>query len=159
MGGRGGPRDARPKRPDLAWHTIETNQFGTDEFLRWCGRAGVEPMMAVNLGTRGVAEAVDLLEYTNHPGGTHFSDLRAAHGTPKPYDVKLWCLGNELDGPWQVGFKTAHEYGRLAAQTARAMRMLDPDLTFVAVGSSGSRCPSSAPGRRRCWPRRTRRST
>ncbi|MFI5844086.1 alpha-N-arabinofuranosidase [Catenuloplanes sp. NPDC051500] len=136
-----GPRASRKKRPDLAWHTIETNQFGTDEFLRWCGRAGVEPMMAVNLGTRGVAEAVDLLEYTNHPGGTHFSDLRALHGTPKPYDVKLWCLGNELDGPWQVGFKTAHEYGRLAAQTARAMRMLNPDLTFVAVGSSGSAMP------------------
>ncbi|WP_033341067.1 arabinosylfuranosidase ArfA [Catenuloplanes japonicus] len=131
----------RIKRPDLAWHTIETNRFGTDEFLRWCGRAGVEPMMAVNLGTRGVAEAVDLLEYTNHPGGTHFSDLRAANGRAKPYDVRLWCLGNELDGPWQVGFKTAREYGRLAAQTARAMRMLDPDLSFVAVGSSGSAMP------------------
>ncbi|GAB7042305.1 MULTISPECIES: arabinosylfuranosidase ArfA [Catenuloplanes] len=131
----------RVRRPDLAWHTIETNEFGTDEFLRWCARAGVEPMMAVNLGTRGVAEAVDLLEYTNHPGGTHFSDLRVANGNPKPYDVRLWCLGNELDGPWQVGFKTAREYGRLAAQTARAMRMLDPNLTFVAVGSSGSGMP------------------
>ncbi|WP_432886761.1 alpha-N-arabinofuranosidase [Kribbella sp. CA-245084] len=135
-----GPRDERPRRLDLAWHSIETNEFGLDEFSKWCVKAGVEPMMALNLGTRGVQEALDLLEYTNHPGGTALSDLREQHGAA-PYGIKLWCLGNELDGPWQVGHKTPTEYGRLAAETARVMRMVDKDLELVACGSSSSRMP------------------
>ncbi|SCG35709.1 hypothetical protein GA0070560_101477 [Micromonospora halophytica] len=97
-----GPVGDRPRRLDLAWKTIETNAFGLNEFMAWAGEAGVEPMMAVNLGTRGVQEACDLLEYANHPGGTHLSDLRREHGVEHPYGVRLWCLGNELDGPWQV---------------------------------------------------------
>ena len=135
-----GPRAERPRRLDLAWHSVETNEFGLDEFSRWCAKAGVEPMMAINLGTRGVQEALDLLEYANHPGGTALSDLREQHGAA-PYGIKLWCLGNELDGPWQVGHKTPTEYGRLAAETARAMRMIDKDLELVACGSSSSRMP------------------
>lgn len=137
-----GPRETRPRRLELAWHSIETNQFGLDEFVRWCAKAGVEPMMAINLGTRGVQEALDLQEYANHPGGTAWSDLRAEHGAGSPYGLKLWCLGNELDGPWQIGHKTAAEYGRLAAETARAMRMVEPDLELVACGSSGSGMPT-----------------
>ena len=137
-----GPREQRPVRPELAWHAIETNEFGTDEFLRWCDRAGVEPMMAVNLGTRGVAEALDLLEYTSHPGGTHWSRRRVEAGAPEPYRIRMWCLGNEMDGPWQIGQKTAREYGRLAGQTARAMRMAVPDLELVVCGSSGSSMPT-----------------
>jgi alpha-N-arabinofuranosidase len=133
-----GPQADRPRRLELAWHSIETNQFGLDEFVRWCAKAGVEPMMAINLGTRGVQEALDLQEYANHPGGTALSDLRAEHGAASPYGIKLWCLGNELDGPWQIGHKTATEYGRIAAETARAMRMVEPDLELVACGSSGS---------------------
>jgi len=135
-----GPREDRPRRLDLAWHSVETNEFGLDEFMRWSAKAGVEPMMALNLGTRGVQEALDLLEYSNHAGGTALSDLRAQHGAA-PYGVKLWCLGNELDGPWQVGHKTPTEYGRLAAETARAMRMVEPDLQLVACGSSSSKMP------------------
>ncbi|MFG1756237.1 arabinosylfuranosidase ArfA [Micromonospora echinofusca] len=131
-----GPVGDRPRRLDLAWKTIETNAFGLDEFMTWATAAEVEPMMAVNLGTRGVQEACDLLEYTNHPGGTHLSDLRRKHGAEEPYGVRLWCLGNELDGPWQVGHKTADEYGRLAAETARAMKMIDPSISLVACGSS-----------------------
>ncbi|MEV4660555.1 alpha-N-arabinofuranosidase [Micromonospora echinofusca] len=131
-----GPVGDRPRRLDLAWKTIETNAFGLDEFMTWAAAAEVEPMMAVNLGTRGVQEACDLLEYTNHPGGTHLSDLRRKHGAEEPYGVRLWCLGNELDGPWQVGHKTADEYGRLAAETARAMKMIDPSISLVACGSS-----------------------
>jgi alpha-N-arabinofuranosidase len=134
-----GPRDQRPTRLDLAWRAIEPNDVGVNELMTWARQAGVEPMMAVNLGTRGVQEAVDLLEYCNHPGGTHFSDLRRQHGVEKPHDIRLWCLGNELDGPWQMGQKTAHEYGRLAAETAKAMRMVDDDIELVAVGSSNSR--------------------
>jgi alpha-N-arabinofuranosidase len=137
-----GPVEQRPRRLDLAWRTVESNRFGIDEFIRWCGSAGVEPMVAVNLGTRGVAEATDLLEYCNHPSGTALSDLRRSNGADKPHGVKVWCLGNELDGPWQVGHKTASEYARLAAETARAMRMVDPGVELVAVGSSNSTMPT-----------------
>ncbi|MEV6283154.1 alpha-N-arabinofuranosidase [Kribbella sp. NPDC051770] len=137
-----GPRSERPRRLELAWHSVETNQFGLDEFVRWCAKAGVEPMMAINLGTRGVQEALDLQEYANHPAGTALSDLRSEHGAAAPYGIKLWCLGNELDGPWQIGHKTAAEYGRVAAETARAMRMVEPDLELVACGSSGSGMPT-----------------
>ncbi len=133
-----GPLDQRPRRLDLAWHSTEPNTVGVDEFMRWAARAGVEPMMAVNLGTRGVQEALDLLEYCNVPGGTALSELRRANGAPDPYRVRMWCLGNEMDGPWQTGHKTAYEYGRLAAETGRAMRMVDPDLELVACGSSNS---------------------
>jgi alpha-N-arabinofuranosidase len=137
-----GPVGDRPRRLDLAWKSIETNAFGLDEFLAWAKLGGIEPMLAVNLGTRGVQEACDLLEYVNYPGGTSFSDLRRKHGIEDPYQVRLWCLGNELDGPWQVGHKTAAEYGRLAAETARAMRMIDPRVSLVACGSSNRAMPT-----------------
>jgi alpha-N-arabinofuranosidase len=137
-----GPVGQRPRRLDLAWHSTDPNLVGVDEFVRWCARAGVEPMMAVNLGTRGVQEALDLLEYCNVPSGTEWSDRRRANGAEEPYRIKMWCLGNEMDGPWQIGHKTAHEYGRLAAETARAMRMIDPDIELVACGSSGSQMPT-----------------
>jgi alpha-L-arabinofuranosidase len=139
-----GPVEERPARLDLAWRALEPNTVGLNEFLQWAGTAGIDPMMAVNLGTRGVQEACDLLEYSNHPGGTYFSDLRRSHGVKDPHDVKLWCLGNELDGPWQVGQKTAHEYGRLAAETGKAMRLVDPSIELVAVGSSNSGMPTFA---------------
>ncbi|PRZ06909.1 alpha-N-arabinofuranosidase [Isoptericola sp. CG 20/1183] len=137
-----GPVEERPRRLDLAWHSTEPNLVGVDEFMRWAAKAGVEPMMAVNLGTRGVQEALDLLEYCNVPGGTAWSDLRRANGAQDPYRVTMWCLGNEMDGPWQIGAKTAAEYGRLAAETARAMRMIDPDLELVVCGSSNSAMPT-----------------
>jgi alpha-N-arabinofuranosidase len=137
-----GPREQRPTRLDLAWRAIEPNDVGVNELMTWAGKAGVEPMMAVNLGTRGVQEAVDLIEYCNHPEGTYWSDLRRSHGVEKPHGIRLWCLGNELDGPWQMGQKTAYEYGRLAAETAKAMRMVDDEIELVAVGSSNSQMPS-----------------
>ncbi|MGW0565097.1 arabinosylfuranosidase ArfA [Streptomyces sp. NPDC003016] len=133
-----GPAGDRPTRLDYAWRSIESNAFGLNEFMTWAGRTGVEPMMAVNLGTRGVAEALDLLEYANHPGGTALSDLRRSHGVAEPHGIRLWCLGNEMDGPWQMGHKTAEEYGRLAAETARAMKRFDPALQLVACGSSNA---------------------
>ncbi|WP_432519829.1 alpha-N-arabinofuranosidase [Kineococcus sp. SYSU DK006] len=137
-----GPVEERPTRLDSAWHTIETNAFGLNEFSRWAHKAGVETMMAVNLGTRGVQEALDLFEYSNHPGGTTLSDLRVSHGVQDPHGIRLWCLGNELDGPWQLGHKTAHEYGRLAAETASALRQRDPSLQLVACGSSHRQMPT-----------------
>jgi alpha-N-arabinofuranosidase len=137
-----GPQEERLPRLDLAWRSLEPNTFGLNEFMRWAGLAGVEPMLAVNLGTRGVEDACNLLEYTNFAGGTRYSDLRIAHGSREPHNVRLWCLGNEMDAPWQLGQKTATEYGRLAAQTAKAMRMIDPDLELVACGSSNERMPT-----------------
>jgi len=132
-----GPAEQRSRRLDPAWRSIETNEFGLGEFISALGKMpGAEPMLAVNLGTRGVAEALDLLEYANHPAGTTLSDRRAANGDKEPYGIRLWCLGNEMDGPWQIGHKTADEYGRLAAATASAMRMIDPDLELIACGSS-----------------------
>jgi len=132
-----GPKSARPRRADLAWHSLETNQFGIDEFARWCTAAGVEPMLAVNLGTRGVLAATELMEYVNLPAGTTtLADRRVANGAVNPYDVNLWCLGNEMDGPWQLGHTSAHEYGRLAAQTAHALRALTPDARLIVCGSS-----------------------
>ena len=133
-----GPVEDRPRRLDLAWHSTEPNTVGLDEFMVWAAKAGVEPMMAINLGTRGVHEAMDVLEYTNIAGGTMLSDLRRANGAEEPYRVSMWCLGNEMDGPWQTGHKTPEEYGRLAAETARAMRQIQPDLELVACGSSSS---------------------
>ncbi len=132
-----GPRGDRPTKLDLAWRSIETNQVGTDEFLAWCERVGVEPMMAVNLGTRGLSEAIDLLQYTNGEPGTAMPDRRVKNGRPEPYGVKVWCLGNEMDGPWQMGHKTPEEYARVAAETARAMKRFDESLELVACGSSG----------------------
>jgi alpha-N-arabinofuranosidase len=137
-----GPVDERPTRLDLAWHSTETNRIGLDEFARWCRDADVELMLAVNLGTRGVQEAVDLLEYANLRAGTTLSDQRAANGAQEPHGVKMWCLGNEMDGPWQVGHRCADDYGKLAAQTARAMRMVDPSLELVACGSSSRVMPT-----------------
>jgi alpha-L-arabinofuranosidase len=137
-----GPRENRPRRLDLAWRSIETNQVGTDEFLRWAKRLDIEAMLAVNLGTAGILEAADLVEYCNVPGGTRWSDERRANGSPDPYGVKLWCLGNEMDGPWQTGHKNAAEYGALALQAANAMRLVDPTIELVACGSSGHDIPT-----------------
>ncbi|MGJ7442157.1 alpha-N-arabinofuranosidase [Aquipuribacter sp. MA13-6] len=139
-----GPVDERPVRLDLAWRSLESNAVGINEFCAWARELEVEPMMAVNLGTRGVQEAVDLLEYSNHPGGTALSDLRVSHGVKDPHGIRLWCLGNEQDGPWQIGQKTAEEYGRLAAETGKAMRLVDPEIELVAVGSSNSQMPTFA---------------
>ncbi|WP_433605518.1 alpha-N-arabinofuranosidase [Dactylosporangium sp. CA-139114] len=137
-----GPREHRPRRRDLAWHGIETNEVGIDEFARWAAKADVEIMYAVNLGTRGVQEALDVHEYCNQPAGTRLADLRRANGAEEPYGISMWCLGNELDGPWQIGHKSAREYGRLAAATARALRAAEPGLQLVACGSSGSGMPT-----------------
>ena len=115
--------------------------FGTNEFIDWCRAAGVEPMLAVNLGTRGGDAARELLEYCNHPGGTSLAELRAAHGWPAPHDIRLWCLGNEMDGPWQMETKTALEYGRIAAEAAKMMKLFDPTLELAACGSSGRNMP------------------
>ena len=133
-----GPKNERKQSLELAWWTTETNQVGTNEFADWAKLVGTEVMMAVNLGTRGIDAARNLVEYCNHPSGSYYSDLRISHGYKEPHAFKTWCLGNEMDGPWQIGAKTAVEYGRLANETAKAMRWVDPTLELVACGSSSS---------------------
>ena len=137
-----GPKDERPARLDLAWHSTESNEVGIDEFAGWLAKTGSELMYAVNLGTRGVQEALDVLEYANIRSGTKLSDARIANGHAEPYGIKMWCLGNEMDGPWQLGHRSAEDYGKIASQTAKAMRQLDPSLELVACGSSSAQMPT-----------------
>jgi alpha-L-arabinofuranosidase len=137
-----GPRGSRPRRLDLAWHSTETNEVGLHEFSSWLDKVGSELMLAVNLGTRGVQAALDLLEYSNIGSGTALSDSRIANGKPDAFGVKMWCLGNEMDGPWQLGHRSADDYGKLASQTAKAMRQLDPSLELVVCGSSNAQMPT-----------------
>jgi alpha-L-arabinofuranosidase len=139
-----GPVEKRPKKADLAWRTIETNKVGTNEFVSWANKVDAEVMMTVNLGTRGIDEARNLLEYCNHPGGSYYSELRKEHGYEEPHNIKTWCLGNEMDGPWQIGHKTANEYGRLALETAKVMKQVDPSIELVACGSSHRHMPTFA---------------
>lgn len=137
-----GPKEHRPRRLDLAWHSTETNEIGMHEFSTWLAKVGSELMLAVNLGTRGTLEALDLLEYSNIRSGTELSDRRAAHGRAEPFGVKMWCLGNEMDGPWQLGHRSADDYGKIASQTAKAMRQLDPSVELVVCGSSSAHMPT-----------------
>ena len=137
-----GPADRRPKRLDLAWFTTETNAVGLHEFADWAEKADTQVMYAVNLGTRGPENARDIVEYANHAGGSKFSDMRIANGRRDPLDIRLWCLGNEMDGPWQMGHKTALEYGRIANESAKMMKWVDPSIELVVCGSSGYDMPT-----------------
>ena len=137
-----GDRSRRPRRMELAWGSIETNEIGIDEFQEWARRAGSTVMMAVNLGTRGMEAARDLVEYCNGTADTYFANLRRRNGFDKPFGIKLWCLGNEMDGSWQIGHKTAQEYARLACETAKLMKWTEPDIELVACGSSGPGMPT-----------------
>ncbi|MFC5630337.1 MULTISPECIES: arabinosylfuranosidase ArfA [Streptococcus] len=137
-----GPKEKRPVRTDLAWRAIETNQVGIHEFANWAKDVGVEVNMAVNMGTRGIDEARQLVEYCNFDSGTYWSDKRIENGQKEPFGFKTWCIGNEMDGPWQIGHKTADEYGREAAETAKAMKLVDDSIELVVCGSSNSHMPT-----------------
>lgn len=137
-----GPKDKRPTVLERAWNSIETNQFGTNEFIEWCRLVGTEPLLAVNLGSGTAEEAAALVEYCNVPRGTQWSELRRQHGYNEPHNVRYWCLGNEMDGPWQIGHMTAREYGRKAADAARQMRVIDRNLQLIACGSSSPTMPT-----------------
>ncbi len=132
-----GPRAERPRRRELAWQSIETNQFGTNEFVDFCRELKIEPMLAVNLGTGTTADAARYVEYCNAPPGTELADLRGKHGYPRPHAVKYWCLGNEMDGPWQIGQLTAEDYAKKAREAAKIMRLTDPSIQTIVCGSSG----------------------
>ena len=132
-----GPKRNRPRRLDYAWHSIETNEIGIDEFVDWCRKAGTQAMTVVNLGTGSPQDAGYMLEYCNHPSGTYWSDLRKKNGHKQPHNIRTWCLGNEMDGPWQICRLTAEEYGRKACETAKIMKWIDPAVELVVAGSSG----------------------
>jgi alpha-N-arabinofuranosidase len=133
-----GPKDQRPRRRDLAWSSVESNQFGVDEFLAYCQELGTLPMLGVNMGTGTIEEAGALVEYANAPAGTAYADLRVRHGFAQPYRVKYWCLGNEMDGPWQIGHLEADEYARKAREAAKIMKWHDPSIRLILCGSSGT---------------------
>jgi alpha-L-arabinofuranosidase len=137
-----GPKAQRPVVLDRAWNSIETNQFGTNEFVEWCGLVGAEPLLGMNFGTGTVESAVAYVEYCNLDRGTRWSELRRAHGYDRPHHVRYWCLGNEMDGPWQIGQLQAREYGRKARDAAQQMRVIDPNLQLIACGSSGTFMPA-----------------
>jgi alpha-L-arabinofuranosidase len=137
-----GPKQDRPRVLDKAWNSINTNQFGTNEFMAWCKAVGTEPLMGLNLGTGTAEQAAALVEYCNVEKGTQWSELRRKHGFAEPYKVKHWCLGNEMDGPWQIGHMTATEYGLKAQDAARQMHAVDPSLQLIACGSSGPFMPT-----------------
>jgi len=133
-----GPKNLRKPKLEPAWRSIETNEFGTDEFMEWCKKVDTTPMLAVNLGTRGIQDAINYLEYCNVPNGTYYSEMRKSNGQDEPYNVKTWCLGNEMDGRWQIGYKTAEEYADLAAKTGKAMKSIDPSIELVVCGSTNT---------------------
>jgi alpha-N-arabinofuranosidase len=131
-----GPKDQRPARPDHAWGDIDSNRFGTDEFLQYCERIGVEPYICINAGYGTVNEAREWVEYTNEARHTYWADQRRKNGREKPYNVKIWGLGNEIDGPWQLGHKNAEDYTKFALEAAKAMRRVDSSIRLIASGSS-----------------------
>src|ERR1700723_3223365 len=137
-----GPKKERPRILDKAWNTLDTNQFGTNEFMAWSKQVGSRPLMGLNLGTEPGKKAAALVEYCNIEKGTKWSDLRRSHGVDQPHKVEHWCLGNEMDGPWQIGHMTAAEYGLKAQDAARQMRAVDPSLKLIACGSSGPGMPT-----------------
>jgi alpha-L-arabinofuranosidase len=137
-----GPKKARPTVLERAWNSLETNQFGTNEFIDWCKLVGTEPLLGFNLGTGTPETAVAYVEYCNVDKGTKWSDLRRAHGYERAHDVRYWCLGNEMDGPWQMGHMPAREYGRKARDTARQIRVIDRSLQLIACGSSNTILPT-----------------
>ena len=137
-----GPKEQRPRRRELAWQSLETNQFGTNEFMDFCQAIDAAPMLGVNMGTGTIQSACDLVDYCNTPSGTYWSDLRTQHGYAAPHSVKYWCVGNEMDGPWQMGHLEAHEYGAKAREAAKLMRWIDPSIQTVLCGSSNNRMPT-----------------
>jgi alpha-N-arabinofuranosidase len=132
-----GPVDGRPRRPELAWHSEESNRFGTDEFVAWCAVAGVEPVFCLNMGTGTMDEALAWVEYCNGTGDTYWANRRRANGHAEPYGVRYWGLGNELYGDWQIGQRTAAEYVKQAQQWAKALKLLDQGISLVSCGQTG----------------------
>ena len=137
-----GDKKLRPRRKELAWRSTETNEVGIDEFQKWARLTNTDIIMAVNLGTRGPADAQNLVEYCNAHGGSFYADKRIENGFEEPFGIKLWCLGNEMDGDWQIGHKTAAEYGRIAAESAKLMKQMDPSIELVLCGSSHYNMPT-----------------
>jgi alpha-N-arabinofuranosidase len=137
-----GPRDQRPRRRELAWQSIETNKFGTNEFMDFCRRINAEPMLGVNMGTGTIQSASDLVEYCNTASGTYWSDLRIQHGYHDPHNVRYWCVGNEMDGPWQIGHLDAASYGNKALEAAKMMKWQDPTIQTILCGSSNDQMPT-----------------
>lgn len=134
-----GAKDKRPVRRDDAWGAVESNRFGTDEFLKYCERVHAEPYLCINAGLGTIDDARHWVEYVNEPANTQYAQMRRANGHDQPYNVKIWGLGNEIDGPWQLGHRTAEDYAKFALEAAKAMRRADDKIQLIASGSSNFR--------------------
>ena len=134
-----GPRDKRPKRLEMAWGTVESNRFGTHEFMDYIEQIGSEPYICLNLGTGTWTDAQQWVEYVNGDQDTEIVSLRKKNGREKPWKVKYWGLGNEMDGPWQMGHRSAADYGAFALETAKLVRLTDKDTKLIAAGASNFR--------------------
>ena len=130
-----GPVESRPKRRELAWHAIEPNSFGTNEFLEYCRLINTEPYICVNMGTGTQDEAMNWVEYCNGTGDTEFANLRRSHGYEQPHQVKYWGLGNEIYGDWQIGHKDAVDYAKAAREFGKVMKWTDPNIELIACGA------------------------
>jgi alpha-N-arabinofuranosidase len=130
-----GPKESRPKRRELAWHAVESNQFGTNEFIEYCRLIDTEPYICVNMGSGTQDEAANWVEYCNGTGDTEFANLRRSHGYEQPHKVKYWGLGNEVYGDWQIGHKSAQDYAKAAREFGKVMKWTDPDIELVACGA------------------------
>lgn len=131
-----GPQSERPSRSDLAWHTVDTNQFGTNEFIQFCRNLEAEPYLVVNCGDGDMREARDWVEYCNGSRDSALVKLRHQHGFPEPHRVKYWGIGNEVDGHWQIGYKTPQEYARAFTEYAKVMKWVDPQIKLIASAIS-----------------------
>lgn len=131
-----GPKDERPPRMELAWARLETNRFGTDEFMQFVKKVGTEPYFSVNMGTGTIEEAQQWVEYCNVKEGPYYAELRKKNGFPEPYNIKYWSLGNEMDGFWQMGHLNAEDYSKKAREAAKLMKLTSPDIKLIAAGSS-----------------------
>ncbi len=136
-----GPKEHRARKLDLAWRSLETNEIGINEFKDWTELVDTKVMGAINLGTGTVRDAAEIIEYTNHPQGTDLSDMRREHGWDKPHNIDLWCLGNEMDGEWQIGQLSPEDYGKKAREAGKVMKLVDPNIETVVGGSSSPKQP------------------
>jgi alpha-N-arabinofuranosidase len=128
-----GSLEDRPHRLELAWRTYETNHFGTNEFIQFCRKLNTEPYFVVNCGDGDMREARDWVEYCNSDQNTYLANLRRQHGFDEPHNVKYWAVGNEVDGEWQIGYKTPQEYARSYKEFAKVMRWVDPSIQLFAA--------------------------
>lgn len=129
-----GDIDKRPTRKSLAWEGLENNHVGTDEFLRFCELADLTPLICVGFDTACPEEAANWVEYCNGSIETKYGKLRAENGHPEPWNVKLWQVGNEVYGDYQIGHANAKDYATKYIDYYKAMKAADSNIMMMVMG-------------------------